>query len=179
MSKVMNIRDCKPEDAKALLEIYKPYVEDTAITFEYDVPTLKEFQHRISETQKRFPYLVAEDDGEVLGYAYASPFKDRAAYDWAIETSIYVSLGHHREGIGALLHQHLEERLKAQGILNMNACIAYIDPEDEYLTQGSVRFHEHLGYKLCAHFHKCGYKFGRWYDMVWMEKLIGDHINKK
>ena len=80
-----------------------------------------------------------------------------------------------RCGIGRQLHDALEERLKAQGILNMNACISYIDPEDEYLTQDSVRFHSRLGYEKVAHFHLCGKKFDRWYDMIWMEKLIGEH----
>jgi uncharacterized repeat protein (TIGR04076 family) len=83
-----------------------------------------------------------------------------------------------RCGIGRQLHEALEQRLKAQGILNMNACISFIETEDEYLTQDSVRFHEQLGYKKVAHFHLCGKKFGRWYDMIWMEKMIGEHMNK-
>ena len=81
-----------------------------------------------------------------------------------------------RCGIGRMLHEALELRLKEQGILNMNACISFIETEDEYLTQDSVRFHEQLGYKKVAHFHLCGKKFGRWYDMIWMEKIIGEHL---
>ena len=115
-------------------------------------------------------------NGKVVGYAYASAFKPRDAYQWAIETSIYVDNNNKRSGIGRQLHEALEQRLKMQGILNMNACISFIEPEDEYLTQDSVRFHECLGYQKVAHFHQCGKKFNRWYDMIWMEKMIGEHL---
>lgn len=158
-----------------MLAIYAPYVQQTAITFEYDVPTLDDFRQRLQKVQSRYPWVVAEEDGRIVGYAYASAFKERAAYQWAVETSIYVDGSMKRCGIGRLLHDALEERLKAQGILNMNACISYIVPEDEYLTLDSVRFHERLGYQKVAHFHQCGKKFGRWYDMIWMEKMIGEH----
>lgn len=171
----IEIRNAVPEDAEALLAIYAPYVEQTAITFEYDVPSVEEFRRRIEQTLLRYPYLVAVDGGRIVGYAYANAFKERAAYQWAVETSIYVDVQLKRRGIGFRLHEALERRLKAQGILNMNACISYIEPADEYLTLDSVRFHERLGYQLVAHFHLCGLKFGRWYDMVWMEKLIGEH----
>ena len=172
----MLIREARMEDVERLLAIYAPYVTDTAVTFEYDVPTIEEFAERLTTIQKRYPYLVAEEDTHIYGYAYAGCFKNRAAYQWAVETSIYVEMGRHGEGIGRLLHQSLEDALKRQGILNMNACISYVHPEDEYLTLDSVRFHERMGYALVAHFHQCGKKFGRWYDMVWMEKLIGEHL---
>ncbi|QNM06520.1 GNAT family N-acetyltransferase [Qiania dongpingensis] len=171
----VKIRTAKIEDAEKLLEIYVPYVERTAITFEYDVPSVEEFAGRIRHVLKRYPYLVAEQNGEVLGYAYAECFKDRAAYDWAVETSIYVDQGKKHKGTGGSLHRALEQILKEQGILNMNACIAYPQEEDEYLTKNSVEFHEHLGYRLVGEFRQCGYKFGRWYNMVWMEKHIGEH----
>ena len=163
------------QDAEALLAIYAPYVEQTAITFEYDVPTVDEFRRRIEEVSKRYPWLVAVDGTRIVGYAYASAFQKRAAYQWAVETSIYVDRNERGRGIGRRLHEALEEALKQQGILNMNACIAYTEQEDEYLTLDSVRFHERLGYSRVARFHKCGKKFGRWYDMIWMEKLIGEH----
>lgn len=171
----MNVRDVQIQDAEALLAIYAPYVELTAITFEYDVPTVDEFRRRITDISKRYPWLVAEDNGRIVGYAYASAFKERAAYQWAVETSIYVDRNERGKGTGKLLHEALEETLRERGILNMNACIAYTDKEDEFLTLDSVRFHERLGYSKVAHFHQCGRKFGRWYDMVWMEKLIGEH----
>ena len=160
-----------------MLAIYAPYVEHTAVTFEYNVPSEEEFLRRISKVQSRYPWLVAEDNGRVVGYAYAGVFKERDAFQWAVETSIYVDVSMKRLGIGRLLHDALEERLRSQGILNMNACIAYPRQEDEYLTRDSVSFHAKLGYKQVAHFHQCGKKFGRWYDMIWMEKMIGEHIN--
>ena len=171
----LTIREARPEDAEAMRAIYAPYVEQTAVTFEYETPTTEEFLRRLATVQARYPWLVAEDDGRVVGYAYASPFKERDAYQWAVETSIYLDITIRRKGVGSLLHEHLEQALRRQGILNMNACISYIEPEDEYLTLDSVRFHERMGYTLVAHFHQCGKKFGRWYDMVWMEKLIGEH----
>ena len=170
------IRDAKVTDAKAIQTIYTPYVEKTAITFEYNVPTEEEFCRRIETVQQKYPWIVAMVNGQVVGYAYASAFKPRDAYQWAIETSIYVDSNMKRSGIGRQLHKALEQRLKMQGILNMNACISFIDPEDEYLTQDSVRFHERLGYQNVAHFHQCGKKFNRWYDMIWMEKMIGEHL---
>ena len=193
----MNIREAVIADAKAIQAIYAPYVEQTAVTFEYNVPSEEEFRKRIETVKQKYPWIVAERlrerqrvgasagmgdgtsgmaDGKIVGYAYASAFKPRDAYQWAVETSIYVDQSMKRCGIGRQLHEALEQRLKAQGILNMNACISFIETEDEYLTQDSVRFHEQLGYKEVAHFHLCGKKFGRWYDMIWMEKIIGEHL---
>lgn len=172
----VRIRAAKEEDAKGLLEIYAPYVTGTAITFEYDVPSEEEFTSRIRHTLEKYPYLVAEADGELLGYAYAGPFHARAAYSWGAETSIYVKKDSKRLGIGRKLYEALEKILSAQNILNLNACIAYPVQEDEYLTKDSVAFHEHLGYRLVGEFHQCGYKFHCWYDMVWMEKHIGSHV---
>ena len=173
----ITIRTASPADAGRLLAIYAPYIIDTVITFEYDVPTEEQFRQRMAKVQQRYPWLVAEADGEIIGYAYASQFKDRAAYDWAVETSIYVEKGHRHAGVGRLLHDALEQALRRQGILNMNACLAYSEHEDEYLPTDSLHFHRSLGYEQVAHFHKCGRKCGRWYDMIWMEKLIGDHQN--
>lgn len=175
----LKIRMAQVEDAEKLLQIYAPYVENTAITFEYEVPTVEEFAERISKTLTRYPYLVAQIADEIVGYAYASPFHERKAYDWAIETSIYIRQDMKRKGIGRILHEALEKVLKQQNILNMNACIAYPAEEDEYLTRDSVRFHEKLGYRMVGRFYKCGYKFNRWYDMVWMEKLIGEHVEQQ
>ena len=172
----MTIRNAGIKDVSLMLAIYAPYVEHTAITFEYTVPSEDEFLRRFHAITENFPWLVAEEDGKILGYAYASRFKERDAYQWAVETSIYVADGMRRRGVGRALHDKLQELLQDQGILNMNACISYIDKEDEYLTQDSVRFHERLGYTIVAHFHQCGKKFGRWYDMVWMEKIIGEHL---
>ena len=173
----ITIRMANPADAQALLNIYAPYVINTAITFEYDVPSLEEFASRIAHTLEKYPYLIAEEGGNILGYAYASPFHDRPAYDWAVETSIYVDQNIKHRGIGRKLHDALESTLREQGILNMNACIAYPPEEDEHLDKNSVEFHAHMGYRLVGEFYKCGYKFNRWYNMVWMEKMIGEHLS--
>lgn len=158
----------KVKDASRLLEIYTPYVLGTIITFEYDVPSVKEFESRISTILKKYPYLVAKINDEIVGYAYTSAFKNRAAYQWAVETSIYVDLKYRGNGIGTALYKKLEALSKQQNILNMNACIAIPD-------EGSVSFHQQMGYYQVAHFHQCGYKFGKWCDMLWMEKILSEH----
>lgn len=169
------IRDAKLEDAERILEIYAYYVENTAISFEYDVPTLSEFQDRMKNTMKRYPYLVVEKDGKIQGYTYAHPFVGRAAYGWSCELTIYLDHRAKRAGLGRMLYEELEKRLSAMGILNLYACIGYLEVEDEYLNKNSAEFHAHLGFVKVGEFHKCGYKFGRWYDMIWMEKIIGKH----
>lgn len=173
----MNINDTSvsfagPEDASALLSIYAPYVENTPVTFEYRVPSVEEFAERIRRIQSMYPYLTARRDGEILGYAYASVFKDRRAYDWSVETSIYVAQKARGQGIGTLLYTRLEELLKRQNVCNLCACITYPGPE-------SIAFHERMGYKKAAHFHKSGYKFKTWYDMIWMEKFINEHEDEQ
>lgn len=176
MSGDVRVRLARIEDAEELAAIYEPYVRETAITFEYVPPTPAEFAERMRRTMEFYPYLVAELDGHLVGYAYAGTFKGRPAYDWAVETSIYVAQGHAGGGIGRALHDALERALAAQGILNMYACIAVPDGEDdETLTRNSQHFHEHMGYRLVGEFYQCGFKGGRWYNMIWMEKMIGEH----
>lgn len=172
---MVQIRMAQPEDAEELLEIFRPYVLETAVNFSLQPPTVEEFRAAMEERLCRYPYLVVEDEGEVVGYAYASPFKSQAAYDWAVETSIYVRRERRGHGYGRVLHDVLEALLKRQNILSMYACIAYTEVEDAHLTNDSVDFHAHLGYELTARFPRCGYKFDRWYDMVWMHLEIGSH----
>ena len=164
----MNIRIAKPEDAKKLVDIYKYYVEETSVTLEYDIPSIEEFTKRIEKTLKKYPYLVAEKNNKIYGYAYAGAFKGRRAYDWSVETSIYVKAGISNHGVGTLLYKELERYLKLQNIINVNACITYPNEQSE-------NFHKKFGYKVVAHFTKCGYKFGEWKDMIWMEKFIAEH----
>ncbi|MBD5532473.1 MAG: GNAT family N-acetyltransferase [Lachnospiraceae bacterium] len=169
------IRTATPEDAARILEIYAYYVEHTAISFEYTVPTLSEFQNRIKRTLERYPYLVIETDDGIQGYAYAGSFIGRAAYQHSCEMTIYLDPHSHKQGLGRKLYEALENRLKEMGFLNLYACIGWPETEDEYLNRNSADFHAHLGYTKAGTFHKCGYKFDRWYDMIWMEKLIGAH----
>ena len=169
------IRSAVPGDAARLLEIYAWYVENTAITFEYDVPSLEEFRERIVNTMKKHPYIVLEDGGRIQGYAYAGSFVGRAAYDHSCELSIYLDHGAKGRGYGRRLYEAIEEQLKEAGKLNLYACISDPVTEDEYLTRNSEQFHQHLGFTKIGTFHKCGYKFGRWYNMIWMEKIIGEH----
>ena len=169
------LRAAVPDDAGAILAVYAPYVEKTAITFEYDVPSLEAFTGRIRRTLEKYPYLVAQKGGEILGYAYTGPFVGRAAYDWAAETTIYLREDQQKNGLGRKLYTALEAVSRAQHVTNLNACIGFPEVEDEHLTRNSAQFHAHLGYRMVGTFHKCGYKFGRWYDMVWMEKMIAPH----
>lgn len=169
------LRPAKLGDAEQLLAIYTYYVEHTAISFDYIAPTLEEFQRRMEKTMERYPYLVLEAEGQVWGYAYAGPFVGRAAYDWCCELTIYLHPQATKRGWGRLLYQELEMRLREMGILNLYACIGYPESDDEYLTRNSAYFHAHLGFSQVGFFQNCGYKFGRWYHMVWMEKIIGEH----
>lgn len=163
-------------DAAALLEIYLPYVRTTAVTFELEDPTLEDFTERVRKTLERYPYIVAVEEGEIVGYAYASAFRPRAAYLHSIETSIYMRMDYRGKGVGRLLYETLAKLLVLQNVFNMEACIAHCDPADEYVPATSRLFHERLGFKLVGKFNKCAHKFGRWYDMIWMERILGDHI---
>jgi phosphinothricin acetyltransferase len=175
MNTEISIRMATEADAEEILEIYSPYVTDTAITFEYDIPSVAEFSRRIQNTLQRYPYLVALEEERIVGYAYASAFKERAAYNWAVETTIYLKQDCKGRGLGKRLYLALEDILKSQNIINLNACIAYTSAYDLHLDNTSMAFHEHLGYSKVAHFTKCGYKFGGWYDMIWMVKMLGEH----
>jgi phosphinothricin acetyltransferase len=171
----IKIRKAVLDDAKEILEIYKYYVEKTAITFEITVPTLEEFRSRMETKMKRYPFLVVEENGEIIGYASTGYFNVRSAYDRSVETTIYIKNNVVKKGLGRRLYEVIENISKAQNIINLYACIGVPEVEDEYLTNNSKDFHEHIGYKLVGTFYKCGYKFNRWYHMVWMEKILGEH----
>ena len=173
--KNIQIRVASLEDAPRLIEIYKPYVEHTVITYEYEVPSVDEFQNRIENTLKTHPYLVAIIDGLIVGYAYAVPYIGRKACDWSCETSIYIDTEYRKAGVGRALYDALEGILKEMHVLNLNAAIATPYEEDEHLNFNSVEFHKHMGYQIVGEFHNCGYKFGKWYKLLWMEKMLGEH----
>lgn len=172
------IRKVTPKDTQRLLEIYSYYVKNTAITFEYVVPSVQEFEGRIRDITKRYPYLAAERDGRIIGYAYAHEFIARKAYDWSAELTIYIDSSERKSGTGRLLYTELEKCLGAMGVIDLYACIGVpCGEDDEYLTHNSMQFHDHMGYKTVGRFPKSGYKFGRWYDMVWMCRTIAEHLD--
>jgi phosphinothricin acetyltransferase len=166
------IRPATTKDAAVVCEIYTPYVLNTAITFDLDAPTVEDMREKISTLLKTYPFLVAEENGEVVGYTYASAFRPRQAYLYSIETSIYVRQDYKGNGIGRKLYTALENVLRLQHVYTANACISYVDPADEYAPATSRRFHERLGYTLTAHIPNCGRKFDKWYGIIWMQKEL-------
>lgn len=178
MTSPIKIRLATPEDAEAVRDIYAPYVLETAVTFEVEPPTVDEMRRRISEKLSSYPYLVAEDEnGEIYGFSYASPFRPRPAYIYSVETSIYCRRDFKGKGLGRRLYETLDKLLALQNVYNLFACVAYVEPEDEYVPATSKLFHEKLGFTPVALFPKCGYKFGKWYDMIWLAKHLGEHPN--
>jgi len=165
------IRTAKMEDAKALLDIYAYYVKHSALTFEYEVPSKEDFQNRIAHTLEHYPYLVAESEGEIIGYSYAGRFQPRAAYAWNAEMTIYLKEGVRRQGLGRRLYTQMEEILKKQGIVKLIAVITL--PVDAYSDFHSMQFHEKMGFRLAGRMEYCGFKFNRWYTTICMDKLIG------
>ncbi|MCQ2772585.1 MAG: N-acetyltransferase family protein, partial [Bacilli bacterium] len=143
----MIIKRVTIDDAQELLDIYSYYVEQTAVSFEYETPSLEEFKERIVNISSKYPYIKAEDNGKIVGYAYATTFKARKAYDWSVETTIYIDKNQRNKGIGRELYETLEKSLKNMGILNLNACIASPKEEDLRLSNDSEKFHEKLGFK--------------------------------
>ena len=166
------IREATEDDAEALLEIYSYYVENTAATFEYQPPTAEEFTERIVNARKRYPYLLIEHEEDIGGFAFAHAFRERPAYDYSAEVTIYLRHDLRGHGLGKKLYTALEDELRRMGVISLYACVALPFGADEHLTEDSPRFHEALGYRRCGEFRSCGYKFDRWYTMVWMEKLI-------
>lgn len=161
------IRFASEKDAEAILSIYAPYIEKTCITFEYSVPALPEFSARMAEIQRKYPWIVYEEDGKILGYAYGGPEHTRDAYQWTVETSVYVAEEAKGKGIGTLLYEKLLGILKKQ-----NFCICYV------LIIGSnsvsLRMHEKFGFRTIGIRKNSGYKLGAWHDVVVMEKQLGD-----
>ena len=166
------IRLAAEADIPRILEIYGPYVTDTAISFEYTVPTLAEFTQRFRGITADFPWLVWEEDGRVLGYAYGSLPFSRAAYRWCASVSIYLDPAAQGQGIGKKLYAALESILEAQGYRKVYAVITSDNP-------ASLSFHEKTGYRFLAELPECGYKFGKYYGVVWMEKSLNTGENPR
>ncbi|MCI6956239.1 MAG: N-acetyltransferase family protein [Candidatus Faecousia sp.] len=159
------IRPALESDLSAILAIYGPYILTSTATFEYEVPSLSAFTDRFRGITAQFPWLVWEQDGEILGYAYASAPYSRPAYAWCAEPSIYLRPEARGLGIGAALYKALEAILLEQGYQVLYALITQENTR-------SLRFHEKLGYREMVLFPDCGFKFGRWLGLIWMEKRL-------
>lgn len=164
----MVIRLVRPDDAEAIRTIYAPYITDSAISFEYEVPTAEEFRARVERISSFYPYIVAEEEGKIVGYAYAHEDMDRAAYQWNVELSIYLAPEATGKGIGKKLYKILLELLRLQGIKNAYACVAVPNPQSEGL-------HLSVGFRTVGTFTWTGYKHGAWQNVTWYEKLLGPY----
>ena len=164
----MNVRFATPADAPAILDIYGPYITNSTITFEYDVPMVAEFAERIRTIQQQFPYLVAEVDGKLLGYAYASRHRDRMAYQRSADTSVYVHPDGHRKGIARYLYTTLFDLLRRQGYYNAYAGITLPNVPSE-------AFHRSFGFEPVGVYTNVGYKFGAWHSVIWLQRSLQPH----
>ncbi len=162
-----NIRMATLEDAFRILEIYEPYILNTAVTFEYDPVPINVFQKRMESIMKQFPWLVYEVEGVIQGYAYCCPFHERAAFAWDCECSVYIDTKYQGNGIGSLLYKKLFQLVEAQGYYNIYALITTSN-------ESSIRFHEKWGFQIDGNHKNCGYKFGEWHGLTFMSKQIRD-----
>lgn len=163
------IRLATEADSTSILEIYAPFIKDTVITFEYEVPTLSEFSKRMADIQKKYPWLVCEVNDSIVGYAYASQFNERAAYDWSVDFSIYIKPEYHKKNIGKALYTALSQLLRLQGYCNAYAGVTLPNIKSESL-------HESFGFKPVGVYHNAGYKFGNWCDVKWFELKIQEYF---
>lgn len=163
------IRMVEREDIPEILEIYAPYVLQSAVSFEETVPSEDEFWQRIQTIMKDCPFLVCEIDSKVAGYAYASMHRPRAAYRWAKEVSVYVHPGFRRKNIAKALYSCLIEIVRFQGIYTLLAIITLPN-------EASVKLHENMGFKQCAEFKNIGYKLGQWQTVGWWELQLVDQF---
>jgi len=165
------IRPAAIDDASAVAAIYAPYVRDTAISFELEPPDAEEMARRIAQISGTYPYLVCcAGDGRVVGYAYASRHKERAAYRWDVDVSVYVDNAFCGRGIGTMLYTRLFELLERQGFRRAYAGIDIPNPASEAL-------HIKFGFKPVGIFRSTGWKLGKWRDVLWMDRPVGDGDN--
>ena len=164
------IRFVRNQDAARILEIYAPYITDTVISFEYDVPSLADFTARVKKISSKYPYLVYERDGVVIGYAYASPYIERAAYDYTVDLSVYVDAAYCGQSIGECLYASLLDILAKQGFYNAYACITATN-------QNSLNFHKRMGFTDAGTHPLAGFKHGKWLDVCWYYKRLQADTN--
>ncbi len=163
----MNIRFAAAKDSSSLLKIYESYIE-TPITFEYTLPTVEEFEKRILSIAQEYPYLVCEEDGNIIGYAYAHRAMERAAYQWNAELSVYLDPSATSQGLGKKLYTILIDILRIQGIKTVYGVVTVPNEKSEKL-------HASMGFRRLAVYSAAGYKCGKWHDVVWFEKEIAPH----
>lgn len=156
------------DDAEQILEVYKPYVLHTANTFEYDVPTVEEFEQRIKKISTQYPYLVCEHDGRIVGYAYGSTHRERMGYSWCAETTVYLAEAYHRRGIARSLYTALFTLMKKQGYHSIYVSILCTNT-------ASVAFHKSMGFEEIGIFKNIGYKLGKWHSNLWMQLFLNRH----
>lgn len=169
---MITIREARKEDTGKIREIYAPYIMNTAITFREELSDFEENKKEVEELRESHAYIVAEEDDEILGYAYAGAIRTQAAYLHSVETSIYLKPEAKGKNLGRKLYEKLFEILKKKGYSNLYAVIAISKEKDEYLPEGSVGFHEAMGFETVGKLNDCGKKFGNFYSVVWMEKII-------
>lgn len=165
----MIIRNVHIKDAAPVLDIYKPYIEKTSITFETTVPDVEVFAERIKMYTEKYPWFVAEEKGNIIGYAYASKHREREAYQWCVESSVYVNTEYHNKGIAKQLYETLFAALQQRGFINVYAGITLPNP-------ASYSFHIKMGFNPVGVYKNIGYKLGAWHDVEWLAKPINQHI---
>ena len=161
----LSIRPATEDDATAVLEIYAPIVRDTVISFETEVPSIDEMRRRIRETLQMYPWLVAEEDGEILGYGYAGPLRSRAAYRWSAEVSMYIRPNARMKGVGTAIGMKLTEILVRMGIVNLFGGTTLPNPASDGIYRAS-------GFEQVGVWRNAGYKLGRWYDVGWYQRHL-------
>ena len=164
------IRTVQLSDAEAILKVYAPFITDTCISFEYVVPSVEEFAQRIASISAEYPYIVLEENGEIVGYAYSHRYLERVAYSWDVEVTIYLAPKVQGKGLGVILYDALEKLMALQNIKNLYSCITGDNVH-------SIEMHRSMGYELIGTFPKAGFKHDRWLDVVWMAKAIGEKEN--
>lgn len=165
------LRLAAAEDAEAILNIYKTYIENTRVTFEIEVPTIEEFRERMERITDRFPWIVCEIDGRIVGYAYGSKHGERAAYRWSADLSVYIRENYHRYGVGTALYTVLLELLRKQGYYTVYAGVATPNPKSE-------AFHTDFGFRNLGEFKNAGYKLGRWCGVSWYELVLSEYVSE-
>jgi len=161
----MRIRIARAADVPAILEIYRPYIEETAISFEYSAPPLQAFRERFAAVTAKCPWLVCENGDEIMGYAYGAPAFERTAYRWVGDLSVYLRRDARGRGLGRALYEVLEAMMAAQGYQAVYAIVTTANG-------ASIRFHRALGYAEIGMFSDCGFKAGKWYGVTWLEKRL-------